>query len=62
VVERGLGSSLPPAELARRDSGVFAEMKCFFSITPKDGKGGEVAGVFLTKKHPSDASLESDGR
>jgi hypothetical protein len=27
VVERGLRSSLPPAELARWDSGVFEEMK-----------------------------------
>jgi hypothetical protein len=30
-VERGLGSSLPPAELARRDSVLFGEVKCLFS-------------------------------
>jgi hypothetical protein len=34
----GLGSSLPPAELARQDSGVFEEMKCLFSIASKDEK------------------------
>jgi hypothetical protein len=31
----GLGSSLPPAELARRDSGVFEELKRLFSTTPE---------------------------
>jgi hypothetical protein len=36
-----LGTSLPPAELARRDSGVFEEMKYLFSITPEARKGGE---------------------
>jgi hypothetical protein len=30
----GLGSSLPPAELAKRDSGVLEELKRLFSITP----------------------------
>jgi hypothetical protein len=29
----GLGSSLPPAELARQDSGVFEELKRLFSTT-----------------------------
>jgi hypothetical protein len=42
-----LGSSLPPTELARRDSGVFKQIKRLFSIAPKDEKGDEVAGVFL---------------
>jgi hypothetical protein len=51
-----LGSSLLPAELARKDSGVFTEMKHLFSIAPKDGKGGEVMEVFLTEKHSSNAS------
>jgi len=27
-----MGSSLPPAELARRDSALFEKMKCIFSI------------------------------
>jgi hypothetical protein len=27
AVDRGFGSSLPPTELARRDSGVFKEIK-----------------------------------
>jgi hypothetical protein len=45
VVERGLGSSLLPTELARRDLGVFVEMKRLFSIAPKDEKGGKVAEV-----------------
>jgi len=29
-----MGSSLPPAELARRDSVLFEKMKCIFSIVP----------------------------
>ena len=29
-----MGSSLPTVELARWDSGVFVEIKCFFSIAP----------------------------
>ena len=29
-----MGSSLPPAELARRDSALFKKMKCIFSIAP----------------------------
>ena len=29
-----LGSSLPFAELARRDSALFEKMKCIFSIAP----------------------------
>jgi hypothetical protein len=57
-----LGSSLPPAEFVRRDSGVFEEIKHLFSIAPKDGKGGKVTGVFLTKKHLSNAGLGSVGR
>ena len=38
-----MGSSLPPAELARQDSVLFEKMKCIFSIAPV-GKFGEVAG------------------
>jgi hypothetical protein len=30
-----LGSSLPPTELARWDSGVFEDLKCLFSTTPE---------------------------
>ena len=30
----GLGSSLPLAELGRRDSTLFEKMKCIFSIAP----------------------------
>ena len=29
-----MGSSLPPAELATRDSALFEKMKCIFSIAP----------------------------
>ena len=29
-----MGSSLPPAELAKRDSALFEKMKCIFSIAP----------------------------
>jgi hypothetical protein len=38
----GLGSSLPPAELARRDSGVFEELKRLFFFTPMSRFGGDV--------------------
>jgi hypothetical protein len=34
----GLGSSLPLAELARWDSGIFEELKRLFSTTPEVGK------------------------
>jgi hypothetical protein len=44
VVERGLGSSLPPTELARQDSALFGEVKCLFSTTPKVGKETEANG------------------
>jgi hypothetical protein len=37
VVERDLGSSLPPAELARRDSTLFVEVKRLFFTTPEVG-------------------------
>jgi hypothetical protein len=40
----GLGSSLPPAELARRDSGIFEELKRLFSTTPKVGNRTEANG------------------
>jgi hypothetical protein len=41
VVERGLGSSLPPAELARWDSALFGEVKCLFSTALEVGKETE---------------------
>jgi len=34
-----MGSSLPPAELARWDSALFEKMKCIFSIAPVGGSG-----------------------
>jgi hypothetical protein len=40
----GLGSSLPPAELARRDLGVFEELKRLFSTTPEVRKETEANG------------------
>ena len=39
-----MGSSLPPAELARRDSALFGEVKCLFSIAPEVGKETEANG------------------
>jgi hypothetical protein len=36
-----LGSSLPPAQLARRDSALFGEVKRLFSIAPEVGKETE---------------------
>jgi len=48
-----MGSSLPPAELARRDSVLFEKMKCIFFIAPvgKLEKSRE--------KHSPDAGLEA---
>jgi hypothetical protein len=40
----GLGSSLPPAELARRDSGIFEELKQLFSTTSEVRKETEANG------------------
>jgi hypothetical protein len=40
----GLSPSLPPAKLARRDSGVFEELKRLFSTTPEVGKETEANG------------------
>jgi hypothetical protein len=40
----GLGSSLPPAKLARRDSGDFEELKRLFSTTPEVGEETEANG------------------
>jgi hypothetical protein len=40
----GLGSSLPPVELASRDSGVFKELKRLFSTTLEFGKETEANG------------------
>jgi hypothetical protein len=44
VVERGLGSSLPPTELGRRDSVLFGEVKCLFSTAPEVEKETEANG------------------
>jgi hypothetical protein len=49
----GLGSSLPPAELARQDSGVFEELKWLFSTTPEVGKETEA-----NWGHRSDRTLD----
>jgi hypothetical protein len=44
VVERGLGSSLPPAELARWDSALFGEVKRLFSTALEVRKETEANG------------------
>jgi hypothetical protein len=49
----GLGSSLPPAKLARWDSGVFEELKRLFSTTPEVGNQTEANGG-----HRSDRTLD----
>jgi hypothetical protein len=41
---KGLGPSLPLTELARRDSGVFEELKCLFSNTPEVREETEANG------------------
>jgi hypothetical protein len=58
----GLGSSLPLAELARRDSGVFEEMKRLFSIAPKVGRSGVVTEQVDAEKHATDAHDTRDKR
>jgi hypothetical protein len=55
VVERGLSSSLPPTELARRDSALFAEVKCLFSTAPEVEKRRQKSGVFIIEKCQPDA-------
>jgi hypothetical protein len=55
VVERGLGSSLPPAKVARRDLGVFVEMKRLFSLASDARTGGEVTVVIVAVFRASDA-------
>jgi hypothetical protein len=47
VVERGLGSFLPPAELTRRDSCVFVEMKRLFSLALDARTRGKVTIVIV---------------
>jgi hypothetical protein len=47
----GLGSSLPPAELARQDSGVFKKLKRLFFFTPMSRFGGNVMWCFHELKH-----------
>jgi hypothetical protein len=51
-----LSSSLPPAELARRDSVLFGKVKHLFSTTPKVEKRRRMSGVFLTEN--SDRTLD----
>ena len=53
-----MGSSLPPAEFARRDSALFEKMKCIFFYCVC-GNFGEVAGVFLAEEHSPDAGSEA---
>jgi hypothetical protein len=57
-----LGSSLPPAELTRWDSGVLVEMKCSFSFTPEVGRSGEVAEEFSAENQVIDAGFAGVGR
>jgi hypothetical protein len=49
----GLRSSLPPAELVRRDSGVFEKLKRLFSTTPEVGKETKANGA-----HRGDRTLD----
>jgi hypothetical protein len=59
VVERGLGSSLPPAELARRDSALFGEVKHLFSTVLEAEKQRPKSRVFFTKKCRPDAEPDA---
>jgi hypothetical protein len=51
-----LGSSLPPVELARRDSGVFEKLKRLFFTTPEVGKETKANGC-----HRGDRTLNQSG-
>jgi hypothetical protein len=44
------------------DLGVFEEMKWLFSFMSEVGRSSEVAEVFRTEKHTSDAAFDSVGR
>jgi hypothetical protein len=57
VVKRGLGSCLPPAELARWDSGVLVEMKCLFFHCAGGEKRWRKSGVFISEKLQPDVGL-----
>jgi hypothetical protein len=50
VVERGLGSSLPPTKLGRQVSALFVEVKRLFSTAPEAKKWRRKSTVILTKK------------
>jgi len=53
-----MGSSLLPAELARRDSALFEKMKCIFSIAPV-GNLEKSRECFSLRKHSPDAGSEA---
>jgi hypothetical protein len=53
-----LGSSLPPAELAQRDLGIFEELKHLFSIALKVRRSGEVTEQVYAKKHATDVAVQ----
>ena len=57
-----MGSSLPPAELARRDSALFEKMKCIFSIAPVGNFLEKSWECFSLRKHSPDAGFWSTGR
>jgi hypothetical protein len=57
-----LGTSLPLIELARRDSDVFEEIKCLFSIALKVERSGEVAEQVYAEKHATDVHDARDRR
>ena len=56
-----MGSSVPPAELARRDSALFEKMKYIFSIAPV-GNLEKSRECFSLRKHSPDAGFWSTGR
>ena len=55
-----MGSSLPPAELVRRDSAPFEKIKCIFSIAPV-GNLEKSRECFSMRKHLPDAGFWSTG-
>jgi len=56
-----VGSSLPPAELARRDSALLRKISGFFSIAPV-GILKKSRESFPTEKHSPDAECRGTGR
>jgi len=59
-VERGMGSFLPPAEIARRDSVLLRKLSAYFLLCRWEI--WRIHGSVLAEKHSPDAGVGSIGR